>query len=893
MRFFLSVVLGLLFASCGAAQAACAEYRTNSFNYELTNWYPSKQEACTASAEAYQNKINETYPAVVDYVGTFSTNDGVCHRDGWVKYSNGQVGRIASQDVGWFNERACQYKPEETSCSVGNPTLPGLGTKTHHEPIYAGSFTAPLTFELNYRSVYSGRSMVPSGAWLHSFSKRLQIDPLVGDAHAVASDGSVVRFAKGATANVWTSTESGDVLKQIPASDPAAVLWELQRHKEHAREIYDHTGRLLKTTALNEWVTSLAYSAAGQLQSVSNAFGRQLNFTWDAQGLLASLTAPGGDITRFSHDIQGNLVSIAWPDGNVKRFHYEDARFPRALTGVTDETSQRIGSYTYDAQGRISTTERANGVDRLQFGYGTDAAGMPQTQITDFTSGAPTTRTHRFTTQGRVLRPAGVSAPCPLCGGTAQAITYDEAGRKLRERLHDGSVVFYQYGERGLEIERATFPPVFTLATVRPDLANATSVVSTQWQGGLNLPRRIVEPGRFTEYAYSFRGLAWVTTQSTTDPTGAASFYAVKTGPIYKTDYTYNEQSLNTRIIERIDRVATQQWDLGYNGLGELIRIVDVTGKTFTRVTNDSQGRVSRLVAINGAMATFSANSRGQMTAAYTPGGNVVYNYDARNLINEIRFSDGRWVRYTYNAAQKLIEIRDSSGLAEQIAASDEEGFDAGRLARRVAQWLDGRGDRITRMLISDANANPVVALIPAGLVLGIMTIAEANRVNAVSSQGVSAITCGAACQGSAVGSAGPSSAVPSVAAIGWLTQVGVLLSGQAQTSSTATAPAYDKAGLLVSPKACAPPPGNCDPEKWRQLQDDVNEKCKSTPSRCKGGMSRAELLANLETNRSCARARDTINKKCFAGGDLVHRDSAIDAWGSVARCESILGLTP
>ena len=46
---------GMLFAclgyACvGALYAQCFEYRTNSYNY--TSWYSSKQEACTASAEA-------------------------------------------------------------------------------------------------------------------------------------------------------------------------------------------------------------------------------------------------------------------------------------------------------------------------------------------------------------------------------------------------------------------------------------------------------------------------------------------------------------------------------------------------------------------------------------------------------------------------------------------------------------------------------------------------------------------------------------------------------------------------------------------------------------------------------------------------------------------------
>ncbi|MFN7122444.1 MAG: hypothetical protein ACK4NM_10470, partial [Hydrogenophaga sp.] len=141
------VALCLLLAPFGTLQAQCLEYRTHSFNDNYTNWHSSKQDACTASAEAYQNKINEAHPCVNDYIGTLSPDGAICQRRGTITCASGQGG-ASPQDVGWFQERSCQYKPEESSCSVGNPTLPGLGTKTHNEPIYAGTFAAPLSFDL-------------------------------------------------------------------------------------------------------------------------------------------------------------------------------------------------------------------------------------------------------------------------------------------------------------------------------------------------------------------------------------------------------------------------------------------------------------------------------------------------------------------------------------------------------------------------------------------------------------------------------------------------------------------------------------------------------------------------------------------------------------------------
>ncbi|MFN7123033.1 MAG: hypothetical protein ACK4NM_13485, partial [Hydrogenophaga sp.] len=502
-------------------------------------------------------------------------------------------------------------------------------------------------------------SLLPAGTWLHTYSSRLQVDSLVADVHALAADGSVVRFAKGATADAWVSTESGDTLNRTSATDPTAVVWELQRQWENTRETYDHNGKLLKITARNGWMTSLVYNASGQLQSVSNAFGRQLGFTWDANGFLATLTAPGGDITRYTHDTQGNLLTVTWPDGNIKRYHYEDGRFPRALTGITDETGQRIGSYTYDAQGRVSETQRASGVDRLQFSYGQDVSGAPQTTITDFSTGTPTTRTHRFTLQGRVLRPAGASAPCPLCGSTAQAITYDEAGRKLRELQHDGSVVFYKYNERGLETERATFPASFATATTRPGLARATSVVSTQWHATWSLPRTVAEPSRLSEYTYNQRGITSLTTRSTTDTTGAAKFTATPTGPVSTTEYNYNAQHLNTRITELTDGVQSQQWTLAYNELGDLTRITEVTkaqSATISQYTSD--GRVLRGKTDQGVDISITYSLRGAITQITRGTQTVRFAYNPAGSLIQVRTPDNQVIDYVLDAAQSVIDMR-------------------------------------------------------------------------------------------------------------------------------------------------------------------------------------------------------------------------------------------
>jgi YD repeat-containing protein len=178
---------------------------------------------------------------------------------------------------------------------------------------------------------------------------------------------------------------------------------------------------------------------------------------------------------------QSQLTSIVWQDGSVRRYHHEDARWPQAVTGITDEAGVRYGSYAYDAQGRVTRSELAGGAERLDFAYGSDANGQPTTSVTDYSGagGAATSRSsYTFTDIGNVRYPSSLSAPCSLCGSTQQASAYDAQGNPTKQIAHDGSVTFSQYDSKARETERATFPSSYQSATTRPALANATRVVS-------------------------------------------------------------------------------------------------------------------------------------------------------------------------------------------------------------------------------------------------------------------------------------------------------------------------------------------------------------------------------------------------------------------------------
>ncbi|MBN3813983.1 RHS repeat-associated core domain-containing protein, partial [Paraburkholderia sp. Ac-20347] len=207
---------------------------------------------------------------------------------------------------------------------------------------------------------------------------------------------------------------------------------------------------------------------------------------------------------------------------------------------------------------------------------------------------------------------------------------------------------------------------------------------------------------------------------------------------------------------------------------------------------------------------------------------------------------------------------------------------------RFPGQYFDAEsGLHYNRFRYYDPQAGRYVNQDPIGLIGGMNCYAYAHNrpLGGIDPVGLASIAVGAEA-GAAAGTAvfpGLGTAVGGV--LGAIAGLGVFV-WMASSLNT------DNAGNKVSPIVdTLQPPGNCGPEEQRRLQDEVDRACKQKRS-C-AGINRmnnpVEIEALRATNRECAQARDLINKKCFAGGDKVHRDQALDAWGNVAKCDARL----
>ncbi|WP_143684922.1 DUF6531 domain-containing protein, partial [Variovorax sp. KK3] len=259
---------------------------------------------------------------------------------------------------------------DEAGASTPHPILPATAEKYRHELDWRDSGPAPLSLSRTYRSVWAGDPRRPDTGlgevWTHNHSARLRAIP-AGAPHTVAitlPDGQLRTFMKAPGAALWTTGDSADTLASL-----ASGAWTYRRAEDDAVFQFDAGGKLQSRTDRNGWATSYSYDASKRLASVTNAFGRTLAFAYNGAGQLATVTTPDGRVIGYTFDAAGRLSSVAYPDGKSRSFAYENAAYPQALSGISDENGMRWGSFAYDGQGRAVGTELAGGVDRYQVNY--------------------------------------------------------------------------------------------------------------------------------------------------------------------------------------------------------------------------------------------------------------------------------------------------------------------------------------------------------------------------------------------------------------------------------------------------------------------------------------------------------------------------------------------
>jgi RHS repeat-associated protein len=544
--------------------------------------------------------------------------------------------------------QACQ---NQGPTQFGNPLHGATGNKYQSESDYASTEGA-LRFERHYNSQGPEYGRRPMGAlWRHSFDARLEriTDTLT---KAYRANGQVVVFAK--TGTDWIAT--AEVTDRLAETVTGFTLINGNEDSED----YNAGGQLTRIQSPSGQQLNLTYSDAntpsttaplpGLLVRVEDSFGHMLALTYDENLRIVTLSDPAGGQYGYTYDSRENLVSVSYPDAtpqdpndNPKRlYHYEDSRFPNALTGITDENGARFATYTYDALGRAVSSEHAGGVLRYLLAFNADGSSS----VTDPLN---TTRNHSFQSILGAIRNANESQPCPSCGGSnVAARSFDANGNVIAATDFNGNQTTYAYDlARNLEISR-------TEAVGTPQ----QRTIATEWHPTFRLPIRLTEPNRITEWSHDAQGnvLTHRVTDSATGLTRMSSYSYNAIGQVLTVD------GPRTDVMD----VTTYTYYPNDPGQGSkrgmLAFVTSALGHTVQITGYDAHGRALSMTDPNGLVSSMSYDARGRLLSRTVGSETTAFEYDGVGQLKKVILPDASFVSYTYDAAHRLNQIQDHLG---------------------------------------------------------------------------------------------------------------------------------------------------------------------------------------------------------------------------------------
>jgi YD repeat-containing protein len=555
-----------------------------------------------------------------------------------------------------------------------SPVYPATGEKQRAEP----DFTfAGQTFTRYYRSIRQFRNN-PSFAvaWNHTWSDRI-IGGAVSATPYVHIDeiGNYEGYTLLSGTRYRSESSVDRVLERINAN---GIGWRLRMPDGEVRE-FDLNGNLIAVRNPNDPLNDIAitYNADKATSTVTDAQGRVLRFEY-ANNLLQRIVLPDGTAVAYGYDANLNLTSVTYPGNVTKRYHYNESGLAGAadqrhqLTGITSEDGQRYASFGYDARGRVTSSRVLGTPNELTtVSYPTEDNATIQTVEGDSRTYTIEPGTYRH-----------ILGAVDSAGTESQ--TYDALGRLETSTDKRGIVTRYEYTadyrsatvvaagtleERREEVVR---DPVTRMLTEQRTLDRMGALVArTTWTYNTrNQPLAVT--------AYDPDGATGATRSNTrtycesTDVTAGScplvglvtKFDGPRAGAMDVVTYTYRMADEPT--------CATSPATCPYRK-GDLWKATNALGHVVETLRTDGAGRVLSIKDANDIVTDMEYDPRGWLIATKVRGSDDAIETDDRvtkmehfvnGSIQKIILPDSMYLAMSYDPAQRLTSIADSSGNA-------------------------------------------------------------------------------------------------------------------------------------------------------------------------------------------------------------------------------------
>jgi RHS repeat-associated protein len=340
---------------------------------------------------------------------------------------------------------------------AGNPINVMSGNKyLREEDMPALPGVLGLEIVRHYNTVHSGAGAVPGSVgrgWKLSYETQLLVAS--GGMQVIQADGAVTNFSRDILrpAIATSNNPANGVIHVKRQRSGTEYLWRWIDGRELT---FDHRGKLLQVKAATGEILSLMYDAQGLLVKVTDPQGRSMRLAYpdrqtarrgDSFRGVQAIDSPVGRFV-YQHgsvvpkgavmdrwNLLANLVRVRHPnDSQVREYHYEDARHPTFLTGITI-AGQRFATYGYNADGKGVLSTHAGDADKVTLDYARPGLTIVTNSVGQKTS-------YRYSLQNDDYQLGEVRGPgCAWCGPGDRRYGYNGAGQLVDVTGLDGQGV--------------------------------------------------------------------------------------------------------------------------------------------------------------------------------------------------------------------------------------------------------------------------------------------------------------------------------------------------------------------------------------------------------------------------------------------------------------------
>lgn len=554
--------------------------------------------------------------------------------------------------------------------TAGNPIIVSTGNKIEPELDFdAGG----LRLERVWNQHWDGVGIF-GYHWLSSFDFKLSFGssyesgpcyPINGEPECQTSAGATIiwahrpngrkiRFLKQAE-GLFLEDKAEAVARIVRQGDGT---WQLQT-EDNSLERYRTGGLPLQVG--NEHGVGMTFQYGGmngtQIQKVTHTSGREAVLTWTGDE-LTSITAPGNAVYRYTYSHRKiytgrHLLASTEQPGVVPlklTYHYETTGFLGLVGKSVNDV--RYSWFTYDDARRATSTQHANGAERVTLSYQTGYQnGKPALTVTE-TNPLGHVSTHNFL-DGKVVSVQG--HPSANCLGSVRSVTYDAHGYRDIVTGPEGEQTDYDYNAKGQLLRKieAVGEPYARVTTYTWD-APANRILKRTVDGVGGKAGVIKYQVSYTYNARNYVASETITNLSSQVP--ASQNQARVTSYVY----AYHPNGLPSAVT--VDGPLPGSGDAktySYAANGNLLTVTTASGVMAAFEAHDAMGRPGRVIGPNGAVEEYTYDAAGRVLSSRRSVNwawhTTTYGYDGLGRLATVTRPDGVAITTSYDAAWRPV----------------------------------------------------------------------------------------------------------------------------------------------------------------------------------------------------------------------------------------------